>query len=409
MSTDLRFDQQLALAATNYSIRTIAKAHTEGRLHLRPAFQRNLVWNDEQKSYLVDSILRNLPIPEIYFQIDDVPGRDEDLLVVVDGQQRISTCIQFLLGQLRISGPDLSPDWQGRIYSELRPELQSQFSRYNLVVRQLPQLNEAEIREIFRRLNRVVEPLLPQELRHAAYGGPYIKLIEAIASYPTLQELRVFTAKDLRRRGNDELMAEIVHASLNGAFPNKKEGLDEGFRSYESHGLPDEVASNIRRRFGRVFDLLASVADTVRNTRFRNKSDFYSLTVFLLARAESLPLPVEGIDAFASNLTSLSDRINAFRRATLRGDDIEATTPEDALALKYMRAVERAASDRLNRIRRDEVLREWLGPSLASSQPRRLDESDEGWLGELEGLEDASEEELEAERLHLTSVLVKDC
>jgi hypothetical protein len=406
--SDYRFEEQLALAATNESIRSFVKAHVEGRLQLRPAFQRNLVWNGEQKSYLVDSILRNLPIPEVYIQIEDVPGRHEDLMIVVDGQQRISTCIEFIHGTLRLRGDALAPEWAGRTFPELSSDLQNRFSRYKLVVRELPRLGDAVIREIFTRLNRVVEPLVPQELRHAAYSGQYIKLIEQAAAHPVLQELRVFSANDFRRRGNEELIAEIIHAHIHRAFPNKKEGLDEGFKFFDTHGFPDDTAHEVKRRFGRVVGLLQRIVTAIRNTRFRNKSDFYSLMVFLIDRAESLPLPLAGEATFIKAVQSLSERISAFRRAALAGQDIEATSAEDVLALKYMRAVERAASDRLSRVRRDDVLREWLGPALASGEVQVLGASDEAWLTEIDFLEEESEAEIEAERQHLAEVLTRD-
>lgn len=405
---DYRFPEQLALAAANQSVRSFVKAHAEGRLQLRPPFQRNLVWNQEQRSYLVDSILRNFPIPEVYIQIEDAPGNDDDLMIVVDGQQRISTCIEFMRGSLRLSGDDLSAEWKGRIYPELTEELRNRFSRYRLVVRELPRLEDIQIREIFRRLNRVVEPLTPQELRHAAYSGSYINLIEAIAAHPVLQDLRVFSAKDFRRRGNDELIAEIVHAHVSSAFPNKKEGLDEGFRYFHLHGFPEAKERDVKRRFGRVFPFLERAAADIRTTRFRNKSDFYSLVAFLLGRAESLPLPPEGEAKLSDSLASLSERIGAFRRDTLAGEDIEAETEEDSLALKYMRAVERAASDRLSRVRRDDVLREWLGPALATGEVRELTEGDEAWTSEVESAEQESEAEIDSERMHLREVLLLD-
>jgi hypothetical protein len=406
--TDYRFDAQLALAANSVSVRTVMKAHVEGRLRLRPAFQRNLVWNKAQKSYLIDSILRNLPIPELYIQVGDAPGANDDLMVVVDGQQRISTCIEFVTDQLRLTGEDLAPDWLGRTFSELPPELQGRFSRYKLVVRELPDLEEPAIREIFRRLNRVVEPLLPQELRHAAYSGSFIELIERVAAHPVLQELRVFSAKDYRRRGNDELISEITYAHIQRAFPNKKDGLDEAFRSYAIQGFSDDTARDLRRRFGRVFELLETVSEAVRYSRFRNKSDFYSLVVYLLGRAESLPLTEEGKAEFIRRMMHLSARLSEFRRAALNGEEQEANSAEDTLLLKYMRAVERAASDRLSRVRRNDVLEEWFGPALALGRPSELTSSDEDWLAQLESSEQESEAEVEAERRQLGQVLLKD-
>lgn len=405
---DHLFEAQLALAANSVSIRTIMKAHVEGRLRLRPPFQRNLVWNKDQKSYLVDSILRNLPIPELYIQVGDAPGANDDLMVVVDGQQRIATCIEFMTDQLRLTGEDLGLEWKGRKFSELNEVLRGRFSRYKLIVRELPDLPEAAIRDIFRRLNRVVEPLLPQELRHAAYTGTFMELVESAAAYPVLQELRVFSAKDYRRRGNDELFGEIAYAHIQGAFPNKKEGLDEAFRAFSINGLPESTARDVKRRFGRAFCLLQRISDTIRCTRFRNKSDFYSLMIYLLDRAESLPLPEAGENELKRRMHLLSSQLSEYRRAALAGEDLEAKSPDDVILLKYMRAVERAASDRLSRVRRNDVLQEWFGPALASGLVHELTLADEAWLSELENAEQESEADIDTERQHLGTVLLQE-
>ena len=63
--TVVEFDPQLAATASNYTVNQFKKWADEKALVLRPPFQRNLVWNDRQKSYLINSILRGLPIPEI--------------------------------------------------------------------------------------------------------------------------------------------------------------------------------------------------------------------------------------------------------------------------------------------------------------------------------------------------------
>lgn len=405
--SDYGFPTQLALAVNSVSIRTIMKAHVEGRLRLRPAFQRNLVWNKEQKSYLVDSILRNFPVPELYIQVGDAPGSNDDLMVVVDGQQRISTCIEFMTDELRLTGKNLSPDWVGRKYSELDEDLRGQFSRYKLIIRELPDLDDSAIREIFQRLNRVVEPLLPQELRHAAYSGNFIELVERVAAHPVLQELRVFSAKDYRRRGNDELMSEIIYAHIQRSFPNKKEGLDEAFRNFAINGLPEATAQDVSRRFGRVFALLQRISETLRYTRFRNKSDFYSFVVVLLSRAESLPLPDRGEKSLENRMRKLSECLTEYRRATLAGEKIDEETTDDALALKYMRAVERAASDRLSRVRRNDVLIDWFGSALSTGTAHELTPEDEEWLNDLENADQETEAELEEERQHLGAVLLQ--
>ena len=84
-----------------------------------------------------------------------------------------------------------------------------------------------------------------------------------------------------------------------------------------------------------------------------------------------------------------------------------------AEALKYLRGVERAASDRMNRVRRDEVLQTVLGSVLAAEPVRELSSDDCSWMEQVDEIADRDDEgdgdETAAEeQAHLLEVLVED-
>jgi hypothetical protein len=371
-----------------------------------------MVWNREQQSFLIDSILRGLPVPEIYVQTK-TSAEGAERTIVVDGQQRLTACILFIDDELRLIGDDeLDARWKNRVFSELEEPLRRRFRSYELVARKLPNVGDEVLREIFRRLNKTVEALEPQELRHAAYTGPFIRLIEDAAETAILQELGVFSPKDYLRRRNDELIAEIAYAIVSKAYPNKKEGLDELFLSYERHGIPNGVLEDLERRFGRVFVEILPIVGSLRRTRFRNKSDFYSLFVFLAKNAEVLPLPEEGQNNLLLTIRDFSTLVNDIKREEAEGRPIQdlVKTPLGAEAAKYLRAVERAASDRLNRVRREEALRSVLAPVLAIGEVTELSKLDSSWRisSEESDSEDGDLQPDEEEREHARDVLLDD-
>src|SRR5579864_6539815 len=67
----------------------------EGTLKIKPPYQRKPVWVARQKCYLIESILRGLPIPEIYIQQTTSAEGDTEY-AIVDGQQRIRAVLQFI-------------------------------------------------------------------------------------------------------------------------------------------------------------------------------------------------------------------------------------------------------------------------------------------------------------------------
>ena len=58
-----------------------------------PDFQREFVWNIKQSSLLIDSFLCGLPVPPVFFYIDD-----DNKNLVIDGQQRIMSVVYFIDG-----------------------------------------------------------------------------------------------------------------------------------------------------------------------------------------------------------------------------------------------------------------------------------------------------------------------
>src|SRR5690606_33258892 len=78
--------------ATPYDppIKSLIDEIRTGELIVRPAFQRNLVWDRGRQSRFVESILLNIPIPTLFFA-----KNDDKTKVVVDGQQRLLAIKQF--------------------------------------------------------------------------------------------------------------------------------------------------------------------------------------------------------------------------------------------------------------------------------------------------------------------------
>src|SRR5690606_24033393 len=58
-----------------------------------PDFQREFVWTIKQSSLLIESFLLGLPVPPVFFYIDD-----ENKNLVIDGQQRILSTVFYFEG-----------------------------------------------------------------------------------------------------------------------------------------------------------------------------------------------------------------------------------------------------------------------------------------------------------------------
>ena len=183
------------------------------------------------------------------------------------------------------------------------------------------------------------------------------------------------------RRRNDEFIAEVLMAIDAGAFPNKKEGLDKLFVTFERRGVPPERLSEMTMRLGRALAILDLASARLRKTRFRNKSDCYSLLILLARNAEHLSAQERVVESLVRTLSEFSNLVNRIKRLEGQGKSVDDVVSQQhgTAAQAYLRAVERAASDRLSRVRRDEALETVLKEQIAASPSRPLGKEDESW------------------------------
>lgn len=385
MKSLINFDPPLDTAPATESIAALnAKwAKEQPDLIIQPAFQRNSVWSWKQQSLLIDSILRGAPVPEIYRQTKtDDDGRE--VFVIVDGQQRITACLQFIANEYALPTTEEYDDsWKGAYFSDLDPDLRRKFRTFRFVVRDIPErVTENELREIFRRLNTTVVSLNEAELRNAAYSNSFTALIQLIAESPIFTDVSLFSANDYRRKKNEEFVAELFDVLQADGFPNKKDGLSSLYTAtaaMASEGSLDAFLAEPAMRFGRVLRFIAPIAGEIRKTRFRNKSDFYSLFAYLARNAEYLDAEgsPQSAQEIAQTLREFSRAVNSLRKQSESEAKTVAEPLTDQQAVEsYTKNVERAASDRLNRIRRDKALEHLLGSTL-SGQSEKLSRDDD--------------------------------
>ncbi|MFL6137482.1 MAG: DUF262 domain-containing protein [Frankiaceae bacterium] len=324
------------------------QSHLE-KLELRPPFQRRPVWTDEEKSFLVDSILRSYPVPEVYVQTSTALG---DAVAVVDGQQRLRACLEFLADGFAVSFDlnKLQPlytladtPWYGKRYSQLSSTERDRFRRYKLIVRDLEGLDEQQVRHIFHRLNQSNVSLNAQELRYSIYANGMLAIAEKLVEREEWEQFRIFTKMQRRRMLDTEYVSELIIGSLH--WPqNKKESLDAYYRQYaDNFPFADEVLSRFEVVLGFLVELFPK--PKMGGTRWYRKSDFYTLFLAIARGKILLPRTLGEFDALRDKLTEFSIRVGAAQ-----------TSNEPGSVTAYRDAVGRAATDRSRRVRREEAL-----------------------------------------------------
>lgn len=162
--------------------RTIFELHRSYKAHkvlkLNPDFQRDFVWDEERKIRLAESVLARIPLPVFYLSEEN-----EDETIVIDGQQRLKSLFDFLDGELTLKDLALTPEYNGKTFSELEQKIQRRFENTPLTCFIVQPGTKPDIKfQIFERLNQGGIVLNAQEIRNCIYRGKGLNLIKELAS-----------------------------------------------------------------------------------------------------------------------------------------------------------------------------------------------------------------------------------
>lgn len=340
-------DSQKFLEATTHTISWFWKRFLSDELELQPPFQRNPVWHEKQQAYLIDTVLLGYPIPELYVQtVVDSDG--DEKYVVVDGQQRVRACLEFLENGYPLG--DESGSLAGLRFEDLPEPLRKKIFGYKFVVRELPALADAEIRQIFERLNRNNVALNSQEIRHATYWGEFITSMTKISQHEFWVTSGIFTSNDIRRMLDVEFVSEVAVATLYG-LQNKKQSLDRFYKNFEAE-FPDRKA--VEKAFRVVLGELSQLLEWPTDTRWAKKTDFYTLFVVFARHQAEMPFTREGRSDLQKRLHEFSEAVGE------RLSNIDDVDHDEAPQVRgYARGV-RASSDLGSRRLRDIALESYL-------------------------------------------------
>ncbi len=346
----------------NPKISQIIEWHKLKHLNLNPAYQRlSGVWSIKDKEELIVTILNDLPMPEMFFHYRDKKGGDY-IYDVVDGKQRLQTIIDYIKGKF-VSRISLNEKDKQRFSFRALKEKQSEFLKYPIRFFEVKELDMQHLTEIFVRINRTGRKLKPQEIRNARFKGDFINLAKKLCFTGVTKDYFIkqgtITEAAKKRMGDIEYTCELL-AYLKDGVQDKKKSLDKIIGDNER--LPNIRAT--KAMYLKIIRFINKILPNLKETRLKQKSDFYSLFAALTDLLRDGYILGEKKYQKIANLILIS-----FSNAV---DKYQGTKRGKKEIMGYYASTQEGTDTREHRLLRINYLKKLLSPAIGKKDKKRI-------------------------------------
>jgi len=287
------------LSSQPMSIQSMYVWYKENKLYVNRRYQRKLVWSQEEKQKLIESILKRYPIPAILIAERDQAGTYE----IIDGLQRLHAIVSFIETTFPvIDGGYFNLEYfpTAKAYSqsggfiatnsiELIKQTQvSTILDYSLSLSVMRNATENEVNDVFDRINTYGHRLSDQERRQAGVQNSFADVVRHIAC-------------EIRGDDSTDVLTLNLMPSISVDLPKTKHGYavqaDEVFwvqqgilRSSDLRDSEDEQC---------IADIVASIVGGQLITRSKEALD----TIYTEGTSENKRI-VDSIEVYGANRIS---------------------------------------------------------------------------------------------------------
>lgn len=289
----------------SFTVKKLVEMIKQGKVRLDLLIQRDYVWNELQKSLLIDSMIAELPIAQIWSWDKDRDG----IMYIIDGKQRLTTMTKFINNEFPIykkALPVLGQKIAKLYFRELSPEFQETILDTVIGCKCLIGTEEYLIPEIIRRLNEQNPMSKFQKLR-TEMKKEHLEFLMVMAEHPLMDRVSKAVTRMSKNR-KEELIVKFIMANA-GELDFKNENMRTFLESIPE-GFPPEAQQKVQRQM----DLLSQITlpdKTIKNLMKINAT---------IALTQVVPSGEFSIEKFGNTVelwfTTASD---AFRKSLNQG------------------------------------------------------------------------------------------
>lgn len=310
---------------TTFQVSDIIGWFKRRELVINPDFQRHSVWTAKARTFLIDTILNELPMPKIYLRTKVDPKTQESIREVVDGQQRIRAIVDFAEGKLQLG--DRSDNFKGKVYETLDDADKDRFLAYLVTAEQFLNATDDDVIDIFARLNSYTVALNAAELRHADFQTEFKFTVRKSAQEwrAFIEKYGIFTMKQRFRMSDDALFAELYGVILDGVTDGGEPKIRKLYERQDDVRFSAEVKAQAKAKLDEALRFLdVSLGDAMNGGFAKHYHVLMMVAAYLHHR---YGIPKGNLDSMParSELASIEEileRLNDIERALEKGSPL---------------------------------------------------------------------------------------
>jgi uncharacterized protein with ParB-like and HNH nuclease domain len=253
----------MSITPRGMSVQEAYRLYREGHLLVNRKYQRKLVWSENEKIKLIDSLLKGYPIPLILLA-EQPTTYGSGTYEIIDGIQRLNAIFSFIENAFPIIDGryfDINEFARANQLAEskiitkientkplLSPKDCASFLDYQLAVTIYPTYSDEEITEVFGRINSGGKQLSHQEKRQAGVITPFTELVRRLAS-------------DLRGDTSQEVLSLVDMPEISIESSRNSQGY--GLKAEDTFWIKQGVLAISDLRDSEDEEMIADIAATI--------------------------------------------------------------------------------------------------------------------------------------------------
>lgn len=263
------------------TVQEINRDFTNGELVVDTGYQRRKVWTIQDKVRLIETILLQFVVPEVFFWVASRNADDGKAIThIVDGQQRIRAISEYIQGEYSLESKYLIENKSKELYGNKYFKDLSEIDKNNIWGYNISYVDIdsscqlKEIQQMFYRLNLTNYSLNSQERRNSldsVFGDKSL----ALSEMEFWKQKKVFSSTDAKRMKDVEYCCTIYILAKEGIVDQANGQKINQY--YDDYKLNFDEDNSLFNRVVKAMDIIDLLTDKSTLSFVSKKAQLYTL------------------------------------------------------------------------------------------------------------------------------------